>query len=612
MRAMGKAEREAHLAGSRTAQPPRRCLRRRLHASPRGSNGYRPRGAGATRVWPLLDECWTLSSSASPSDASVCSLSDVLETGPHLSKYCLTPKAATGISAPGSPPRAGTPGGAPKGAGDAGAVVTTLQGGGKRGHRIDAEGCRRRPPNRVRHRPDHFGREPGQPAGRRPAPTLNGNGRVHVAPLPFRVGADESHGPLPFPARVSHALTSREGKGADSDATSGIVITPALAATLTSGIAASAGVNPPGRRQEDDFNLVTHALTSGGADASEDGTGRGTPLVPYERPVPSSLAVAGDFSTGEDVAQTVRSAHGQPGCVTAGLAVRRLTPLECERLQAFPAIERTLRIEVWNCSDRPKNPALAGGRNLKSQKSASNAGVAGSHNLAQPAGSHSQCSLPGPALPVAASVHIDCEASAAELRSPDGRRWSVNGAELKGSSPLAVLLDLSARLHALTPHEQVRATSTGRAASPPSPAPSTHQLNGAICVPVCGLEIDGSADDAHRCGLAGPSHSTFTTSRVGRSTQNSGLTWTTLCSSVLAAIGSLIPMPTPGATSYAVEITASAGWTRWKLVNGELVEQSDSARYRQLGNAVTVNVPEWIAHRLVAADLARGSEAGAA
>jgi len=48
-----------------------------------------------------------------------------------------------------------------------------------------------------------------------------------------------------------------------------------------------------------------HTLTSEGADASEDGTGRGTPIV------------AGDqvsFATG----------------------VRRLTPMECERLQGFP------------------------------------------------------------------------------------------------------------------------------------------------------------------------------------------------------------------------------------------------------------------------------------
>ena len=73
---------------------------------------------------------------------------------------------------------------------------------------------------------------------------------------------------------------------------------------------------------------VTHALTAEGSDASEDGTGRGTPLV--------SFAVAGDFSAGNDVAQTVRAANGQPSGIASAAAVRRLTPTECERLQGFP------------------------------------------------------------------------------------------------------------------------------------------------------------------------------------------------------------------------------------------------------------------------------------
>jgi hypothetical protein len=42
-------------------------------------------------------ECWTLNTSESPSNAVASSLSDVLETGPHLRKYFLSPKAAEGI-----------------------------------------------------------------------------------------------------------------------------------------------------------------------------------------------------------------------------------------------------------------------------------------------------------------------------------------------------------------------------------------------------------------------------------------------------------------------------------------------------------------------------------
>jgi len=43
-------------------------------------------------------ECWTLSTSESPSVAVASSLSDILESpGPHLRKYFLSAKAATGI-----------------------------------------------------------------------------------------------------------------------------------------------------------------------------------------------------------------------------------------------------------------------------------------------------------------------------------------------------------------------------------------------------------------------------------------------------------------------------------------------------------------------------------
>ena len=46
---------------------------------------------------------------------------------------------------------------------------------------------------------------------------------------------------------------------------------------------------------------VTHTLTADGSDGSEDGTGRGTPII-----------------------------------ASGSAVVRRLTPLECERLQNFP------------------------------------------------------------------------------------------------------------------------------------------------------------------------------------------------------------------------------------------------------------------------------------
>lgn len=173
-------------------------------------------------------------------------------------------------------------------------TVATLQGGGRRGHRIDAESA----------------------AG------------GHLIPV--------------TQPEVSYALTGRDAKGPDSDMTSGFIFAP-----LTAGSAASPGVNRPGRRQEDDVNLVTepavqcvtgsvtHALTSEGADASEDGTGRGSPLVTVASPMAFNPNT-GDSKGRIGYRETPTAIScSQPTGVQVPGAVRRLTPLERERLQGF-------------------------------------------------------------------------------------------------------------------------------------------------------------------------------------------------------------------------------------------------------------------------------------
>ena len=79
--------------------------------------------------------------------------------------------------------------------------------------------------------------------------------------------------------------------------------------------------------------MVAHALRAEGFDASEDGTGRGTPLVPMNS--------GKDYKAREtDVSQPLMAGGpvggNQGGDYVAAAAVRRLTPTECERLQGFP------------------------------------------------------------------------------------------------------------------------------------------------------------------------------------------------------------------------------------------------------------------------------------
>lgn len=138
-----------------------------------------------------------------------------------------------------------------------------------------------------------------------------------------------------------------------------------VAATLRSR-SASRGVNPPGRGGEDDVNLipqlagclqerdskgadskgadsdtkpghlipvVTHALSSEGSDASEDGTGRGTPLVAFTQNQ-SADVLTGDVMPALN--QNSNASGRNSPKVMGGFGVRRLTPNECERLMGLP------------------------------------------------------------------------------------------------------------------------------------------------------------------------------------------------------------------------------------------------------------------------------------
>jgi DNA (cytosine-5)-methyltransferase 1 len=127
-----------------------------------------------------------------------------------------------------------------------------------------------------------------------------------------------------------------------------------------------------------------HALAGGGFDASEDGTGRGTPLVPVygfnarqdpdawmdrcgpldtdgstqaiaiqERAVSENID-AGPQGKGwqENIGYTLEARH-HVQAVQSAMQVRRLTPRECERLQGF-ADDYTLI--PWRSGLAPDDP----------------------------------------------------------------------------------------------------------------------------------------------------------------------------------------------------------------------------------------------------------------
>lgn len=101
---------------------------------------------------------------------------------------------------------------------------------------------------------------------------------------------------------------------------------------------------------------IAHTLKAEGFDASEDGTGRGQPIIAsFHENQRAELTL-------NDTAGAVKCAGGKPGqgypAAMVGIAVRRLTPTECERLQGFPDGYTLVPYRNKEAADGPRYKAL--------------------------------------------------------------------------------------------------------------------------------------------------------------------------------------------------------------------------------------------------------------
>mgnify|MGYP003331396557 CR=1 FL=1 len=92
-------------------------------------------------------------------------------------------------------------------------------------------------------------------------------------------------------------------------------------------------------------------------DASEDGTGRGTPLVPVAFDLAQITSKANRTRVAPELPASTLNAAGQMHCATA-MQVRRLTPRECERLQGFPDDYTLIPYRGKPAADGPRYKAL--------------------------------------------------------------------------------------------------------------------------------------------------------------------------------------------------------------------------------------------------------------
>jgi DNA (cytosine-5)-methyltransferase 1 len=189
----------------------------------------------------------------------------------------------------------------------------------------------------------------GNPAPRRKAGQSTSVGAASGVAIRGREGG----GTAELTGNVATALRASQGGGDKPH-----VMAPPAANPLTARM--HKGINTT---MDEGQTMVAHSLRGEGFDESEDGTGRGTPMVVAfaENSRAEVRLCGGDGS----VMSQLTTGGGKPGqgqpTIASPWAVRRLTPTECERLQGFPdgftAIEwRGKPADL--CPDGPRYKAL--------------------------------------------------------------------------------------------------------------------------------------------------------------------------------------------------------------------------------------------------------------
>ena len=339
-------------------------------------------------------------------------------------------------------------------------------------------------------------------------------------------------------------------------------------------------------------------------------SGRQDPDVQKEVSPPLGQKDHGQALGTDPVSQTLNQRDGKgPGsymngsiqsCQMVSGLVRRLTPIECERLQGFPVIEKNVTIRVlWeNYTDHQKKNVHAEETSLRLQKSVSNAEEGKSNQHAKNAVENSKQNHQDQDLPVALNVLIDFDQGLVHIRSQEKLLLNVNIAETKNLFPLPTGIGNFAQLVALTNSTLEIIIGTGKVASQKNSRNFIHQEGGKNIVSVYGPEIKQHAEDVGISTTEKNGCSMSTISGVGKNSQNSEQTLRILCCYVLNAISSFIPEEIKNVSSFDLNLKTSCGYTRiaWRGKGPE--DCPDGPRYGAIGNSMAVPVMKWIGERI--------------
>lgn len=281
----------------------------------------------------------------------------------------------------------------------------------------------------------------------------------------------------------------------------------------------------------------------------------------------------------------------------SGMVVRRLTPVECERLQGFPETIKSCTIQIWS-TESQKNAALAEALNHRSQNAVGSA----EKNQLQKTAKFAEMSLHVShrkiSKPVAVSVLLNLEAGILVVHSQEKLSFSVNIAEKESWCLLPIQAEdfaqLSVNLLTLLEKEAV----TGKMESLLSIKNFSHLKSGNVSVNLCGLEIEELVNDVEIFTTKLNECLKFITSEVGQNSKNSERNLRTLLYCVTVVINSFIQEKIQPKNSYVLNLKISHGYTKIPYRNKPAEKCPDGPRYKAIGNSMAVPCMAWIGNRI--------------
>ena len=260
----------------------------------------------------------------------------------------------------------------------------------------------------------------------------------------------------------------------------------------------------------------------------------------------------------DNVSNTLTSVE-KDNRVVEGAQIRRLSPVECERLQGFPDVEKRSIIEV--CKQVHANGAetILNIRDIDQDNA------------------------------VQADVLIDCEESGVEILSHGKSLFYAKNVKKKNWSRLHIKTDDFVQMIVGINTTKEKIIRLGEGELRQNEQCLTHQQNGVKLEKLSGNEITQLVEGAKK-GSTTPKELLKCITSDHSDIKNLEQKLQILSSFVTHATTGFIPEKIQNQNTFTIEVITRVGWT---------YGVSDTQRYKTLGNAVTVNVIRDIIYQII-------------